>query len=131
MLVTGATGYLGAALVDLLVRRGMPVRAVVRTTARASVLPEGVEQVAADLSDEDSLARAMAGCEGVFHLAASVGHNLEATREANAEGTRRVVRAAARAGVRRLVHTSSSAAIIEPSGLVSEQAANSTALVDP
>ena len=131
LLVTGATGYLGSALVDLLVRRGLPVRATVRRPERASVLPDSVEQADADLADEEALTRAMAGCEGVFHLAASVGHSLEQTREANVEGTRRVLRAAARAGVRRVVYTSSSAAIIAPDGLVSERAENRTALVDP
>jgi dihydroflavonol-4-reductase len=131
LLVTGGTGYLGAALVEVLVRRGLPVRATVRSPERASVLPDAVERVGADLADEEALARAMAGCEGVFHLAASVGHSPRDTREANVEGTRRVLRAAQRAGVRRVVYTSSSAAIIEPSGLVSERAENCTALVDP
>ncbi len=130
--VTGGTGYLGSSLIELLVSEGHAVRALVRRPERASVLPAGVEQVAGDLSDEDVLARAMDGCEGVFHLAASVGHDLEETRQFNTEGTRRVVRAAQRAGVARLVHTSSSAAIIDASGLVSEQAAEgATALIDP
>jgi len=131
LLVTGATGYLGSVLVDLLVRRGLSVRAAVRSPQRAAVLPDTVERVAADLDDEASLVRVMQGCEGVFHLAASVGHSYEATRASNVEGTRHVLRAAVRAGVRRVVHTSSSAAIIEPSGLVSERAAGGTALVDP
>lgn len=131
LLVTGATGYLGAALVDLLVQEGLPVRALVRSPERATILPPSVERAPGDLADEAALARAMAGCEGVFHLAASVGGTLAETREYNAEGTRRVLRLAARAGVRRVVHTSSSAAIIDASGLVSERTAGGTALVDP
>lgn len=131
LLVTGATGFLGAALVELLLARGYDVRATVRSPERAAILPEVVERAPADLADEDALARAMDGCEGVFHLAAALGGSLAEAREYNAEGTRRVLRAAVRAGVRRVVHTSSSAAIIEASGLVSEQAANHTALVDP
>lgn len=132
LLVTGATGYLGATLVEVLVRQGHAVRATVRSPERAAVLPDSVERVPANLSDEDALARAMQGCEGVFHLAAALGGTTEETREFNTEGTRRVLRAAVRAGVRRLVHTSSSAAIIDASGLVSEQApAGGTALVDP
>jgi dihydroflavonol-4-reductase len=130
LLVTGATGYLGSALVKLLVERGYPVRAVVRSPERASVLPEVVERVPGDLADEESLLRAMEGCEGVFHLAASLGQRPEETRDLNVEGTRRVLRAAARTGVGRVVHTSSSAAIIDRSGLVSEQAPNATALTD-
>lgn len=50
---------------------------------RAHVLPEGVEQVAGDLTSEDAVTRAMAGCDGVFHLAASVGGTIEATRAFN------------------------------------------------
>ena len=131
LLVTGATGYLGAALAAHLTSAGLPVRATIRSTARASVLPEEVERVHADLHDEQSLVEAMRGCDGVFHLAASLGPSPEDTRRANVDGTARVLSAAARAGVRRLVYTSSSAAIVASSGLVSEQAPNRTALTDP
>jgi dihydroflavonol-4-reductase len=131
LLVTGATGYLGAALVAHLTSAGLPVRATIRSAARASVLPEEVERVYADLHDEESLVEAMRGCDGVFHLAASLGPLPEDTRRANVDGTARVLSAAARAGVRRLVYTSSSAAIVDASGLVSEQAPNRTALTDP
>jgi len=130
LFVTGATGYLGSALVKLLVERGYAVRAAVRSPARAAVLPASVECVPADLADQASLERGMAGCEGVFHLAASLGQRPADTREANVAGTRRVLQAAARAGVRRVVYTSSSAAIIDHSGLVSEHAPNATALTD-
>ena len=131
LLVTGATGYLGSALVRLLTEAGRPVRAAIRSEARAWVLPEQVERVFADLGDEQSLVEAMRGCEGVFHLAASLGPSPEDTRRSNVDGTARVLAAAARAGVRRVVYTSSSAAIVAASGLVSEQAPNETALVDP
>ena len=67
----------------------------------------------------------------MFHLAASLGPSPEDTRRSNVDGTARVLAAAARAGVRRVVYTSSSAAIVAASGLVSEQAPNETALVDP
>lgn len=131
LLVTGATGYLGSALVALLTDAGLPVRATIRSEARASVLPEGVERVFADISDEESLVAAMRGCEGVFHLAASLGPSPDDTRRSNVDGTARVLAAATEAGVRRVVFTSSSAAIVAASGLVSEQAPNATALVDP
>jgi dihydroflavonol-4-reductase len=99
------------------------------------VLPAGVERVTADLGDGESLARAMDGCEGVFHLAAAVGAPGAEARELNVGGTRRVVEAVRRAGVRRLVHTSTSAAICvpDPDGpgcLVDEDAAGGTALTD-
>ena len=131
LLVTGATGYVGAALVKFLTDAGVPVRAVVRRAERASVLPGGVEQALADLTDEHSLTDAMRGCDGVFHLAASLGPRPEDTRRANVDGTARVLAAAARAGVRRVVYTSSSAAVVASSGLVSERAPNRTALTDP
>ena len=131
LLVTGATGYLGSALVALLAGDGLPVRAAIRSEARASVLPGGVERVFADLGYEKSLIEAMRGCDGVFHLAASLGPSPEDTRRSNVDGTARVLAAAARAGVRRVVYTSSSAAIVAADGLVSEQAPNETALVDP
>jgi dihydroflavonol-4-reductase len=148
LLVTGATGFLGSAVVKLLAESGLPVRATIRSEGRASVLPEApggrgvsprqgrreppkVERVFADLADEESLVEAMRGCEGVFHLAASLGPLPEDTRRSNVDGTARVLAAAARAGVRRVVYTSSSAAIVDASGLVSEQAPNRTALVDP
>lgn len=131
ILVTGATGYVGAALVQLLADNGLPVRATIREAGRAGVLPPQVQRAPADLGDEDSLARAMEGCDGVFHLAASLGPSPEDTRRSNVDGTARVLAAAARAGVRRVVFTSSSAAIVAASGLVSEQAPNRTALTDP
>ena len=135
LLVTGATGYVGAAVVAHLHERGHPVRAVVRDPARADVLPAGVERVAADLADADSLVRAMDGCEGVFHLAAAVGAPGPEARELNVGGTARVVDAVRRAGVRRLVHTSTSAAICTvpadgPPAVIDEHATGGTALTD-
>ncbi|WP_028938291.1 NAD-dependent epimerase/dehydratase family protein [Pseudonocardia spinosispora] len=131
LLITGATGYLGTVLATLLRDQGFEVRAAVRNADRARLLPEGVEWAIADLDDPDSLRRAADGCSGVFHLAASIGESLEQTRELNVEGTRAVLRAARDAGVRRFVHTSTSAAIIDPTGLVAEDAPGGTALVDP
>lgn len=135
LLVTGATGFVGSAVVAFLHEQGHAVRAVVRDPARADVLPDGVERVAADLADAESLARAMDGCEGVFHLAAAVGMPGPEARDRNVGGTRRVVEAVRRAGVRRLVHTSTSAAICvpDPDGpgcLVAEDAERGTALTD-
>jgi dihydroflavonol-4-reductase len=131
LLVTGATGFVGSAVAQFLTDAGLPVRAAIRSETRASVLPDGVERVFADLGDEESLVEAMRGCDGVFHLAASLGPLPEDTRRSNVEGTARVLAAAAKAGVRRIVYTSSSAAIVTASGLVSEQAENRTALTDP
>ena len=135
LLVTGATGFVGSAVVALLHERGHAVRAVVRDPARADVLPAGVERVAADLADGEALVRAMDGCEGVFHLAAAVGAPGPEAHELNVGGTARVVDAVRRAGVRRLVHTSTSAAICvpDPDGpgcVIDEDAVGGTALTD-
>lgn len=74
LMTTGATGYLGSALVELLVRSGHEVRAVVRDRARsAALLPAGVELAVADLGDADGLRRAADGCSAVLHLAGTVG----------------------------------------------------------
>jgi dihydroflavonol-4-reductase len=129
--VTGGTGYLGSSLIALLLSHGHTVQALVRRPERADILPGAVRQFAGDLSDEAALEAGMLGCEGVFHLAASVGGTLEATRDFNTEGTRRVLAVALRAGVQRVVHTSSSAAIITAAGVVSEHHSGDTALIDP
>lgn len=131
LLVTGATGYLGAALVALLRARNMPVRAAVRSPERAAALPAGVDHVVADLADPAAPRVAVAGCEGVFHLAASLGDDLDQARRLNVAGTEAMLAAARDAGVRRFVYTSSGAAIVDPTGLVSEDADGSTALTDP
>ena len=132
LMVTGATGFLGSALVEVAVRRGLQVRAAVRDEARArALLPDGVEVVAADLADVDALTAAARGCSGLLHLAGSVGHSAEETRRANVDGTRQVLAAAVAAGVERFVYTSSSAAVIDADGLVAEEPSGPPALTDP
>lgn len=120
-LVTGATGLIGGHLVRRLVERGLAVRGLVRRPAdgcgggrgRAARdgLPDGVEPVEGDLDDAASLERAMQGVSRVFHCAGLVSDWGPARefRRANVDGTRRVVEAAAAAGVRRFVHMSSAA----------------------
>ena len=132
LLITGGTGYLGSALVDLLVRRGADVRVVLRDPARAAgVLPPGVETVVADLDDVEGMERAARGCDGVLHLAGSVGNDVDQTRRSNVDGTRNVLAATVAAGVPRLVYTSSSAAVIDASGLVAEEPSGPPAFTDP
>jgi dihydroflavonol-4-reductase len=132
LMVTGGTGYLGSALVELAVRKGHDVRVLVRDRAKAAeLLPEGVDVVVGDLADTDAVRRAAHGCHAVLHLAGSVESSAEATRRANVEGTRSVLAAAVDAGVARLVYTSSSAAVIDSSGLVAESPTGAHALTDP
>jgi len=109
-LVTGATGKVGNAVARALVARGDEVRALVRDPARAvAVLPEGVEPVRGDVTFPDSVVTAAEGCELVFNAMGLPEQWLADEGEfehVNAIGSETVVRAAARAGARRVIHTS-------------------------
>jgi dihydroflavonol-4-reductase len=108
-LVTGAAGFIGSHVTAALASAGAEVRAFDRRPLPDA--PPGVEQVAGDVLDRAALARAMEGCDTVFHLAAVYSYaraDAGAMRAVNVEGTRRVLEAAARGGLRRrVVHTSS------------------------
>jgi dihydroflavonol-4-reductase len=123
--VTGGSGLLGRSLVAALRARGDEVVALARSGASAGVLREaGAEPVAAGLLDEPALAAAMSGCDVAFHVA---GVNTLCPRDpselerVNVGGAAAVARAAATAGVGRLVHTSSSSAIGEPRGTIGRE----------
>ena len=109
-LVTGATGKVGNAVARALRERGDEVVALVRDPARAqSALPEGVETARGDVTDPASVDAAAAGCELVFNAMGLPEQWLADAGEferVNAIGSETVVRAAARAGARRIVHTS-------------------------
>lgn len=92
----------------LLAERGRRVRVLVREAARLRDLPD-VEVYSGDLRDTASVARAVAGCESVFHVAADYRLWVKDPAEmfcTNVEGTRNVLEAARRAGVERVVYTS-------------------------
>lgn len=111
-LVTGATGFVGSHLVEMLCRRGHTVTALVRSPSKASGLAAlGVRQVAGDLHTPAALAQAAEGQDVIFHVAGLVAarNELEFVR-ANWEGTENVVAAASERGVGRLVLVSSMAA---------------------
>lgn len=113
--VTGGTGFVGGAVVRRLLQAGHEVRVLVRpgtNTRQLDGLP--VIQVEGDLGDVESLRRGAAECDWVFHVAALYsywGHSWDEFLESNVEGTRRVLEAAHQAGARRVVHTSSIAAL--------------------
>ncbi len=110
--VTGASGFVGANLVRALLARGWSVRVLVRGAA-ATLDGLDVERVRGDLF-APHLAEAMADCDGVFHVAATYSlwrRDRAEVMHANVDGTRSVLDAARRAGVPRVVHTSSVAAI--------------------
>lgn len=115
VLVTGGTGFLGANLVHHLVARGDQVRVLKRRRTPPTIL-EGlpVELVEGDVTDFDSLLRASHGVEGLYHVAALVSYWRPRRAwqfRVNVEGPRNVVEAALRNQVRRVVHTSSIAAL--------------------
>lgn len=105
--VTGAGGFLGGRIVELLCERGDEVRAVARRRPERAEAA-GARAAIADVRDAAALAAAFDGAEVVFHAAARTG--LWGPRRefwsVNVEGTRAVLAAARRAGVPRLVHTS-------------------------
>lgn len=126
VLVTGGTGFVGSQLVTALVERGDSVR-VLRRASSSLVVLEGlpVEHVVGDILDPSAAARAVEGCDWVFHVA-GLSSYWRARREeiyrVNVEGTRIVIDACLRAGVRRVVHTSSVGAIgIPPEGTVGDE----------
>lgn len=110
VLVTGATGKVGHAVAGALAQRGDDVRVLVRDAARAAgVVPPGVQAVVGDVTDAASLDPAVEGCEVVFNAMGLPEQWVRDERifdRVNAQGTLAVAQAARRAGVRRLVHTS-------------------------
>ncbi len=115
ILVTGATGFVGASLVKQLLRQGREIRITVRTGSdRKNIEGLPLELVQADIRNCNELTRAMDGCAQVYHVAGlyrSWMRDYDLLRQVNVEGTRNVLAAALAAGVRKVVHTSSIAAL--------------------
>ena len=117
-LVTGATGFLGSVLTRQLLEAGNELRILRRSHSKLDLLGEAagkVEHVIGDVRDPESLADAMRGASRVYHTAASTDQGprsvLRRLRHINVRGTAAVVNAALAAGVQRLIHTSSIAAL--------------------
>lgn len=128
-LVTGGSGFVGKHLIRRLLSDGWRVRALGRSAkALAQVQASGAEPVMADLSDPAALTSAMDGVEVVFHVAAhfKLWGPMAMFRRINVDGTRNIVAAAERTGVRRIVYVSAAAVVMgrpEPMRGVSEDAA--------
>ena len=123
--VTGGSGFVGGAVVRHLIGSGIAVRGLARSdVAAAAIARDGGVPVQGDLSDEAALRSGMSGCEVIYHVA---GVNTMCRRDpgtmyrVNVDLVRSVVRAAADSGVRRIVLTSSAAAIGEPVGVVADE----------
>lgn len=117
VLVTGSSGFVGSGVVDELRRHGYAVRSLSRSAHRAN----SEDHVAADVTNPDGLARAMEGCSAIMHVAGANAFCLpdpSVLYDVNVDGTINVIRAAARAGVPRVVMTSSAATVGEEHGTV-------------
>ena len=122
VLVTGAAGFIGSHLVELLVREGYRVRAFVHYNSQgkwhhlehvADEIRGAIEIVPGDIADAGSVSKAVAGCDWVFHLAALIGipYSYVAPSsyvQTNVIGTLNVLDACRQHGVERMLHTSTS-----------------------
>jgi dihydroflavonol-4-reductase len=109
--VTGATGFVGSHVARVLAEQGADLRLLVRSTSDPSnIAGLPAERVVGDLRDSGSLEKAISGCEVVFHVAADYRlwiRDPEQMYRSNVEGTRALLQAALKNGVRRVVYTSS------------------------
>ena len=113
-LVTGGGGFLGKAIVKLLLARGDEVRSFSRN-AYPALAELGVEQHSGEIGDAAAVLRAVEGCDIVFHVAAKAGvwGPYEEFYRANVLGTRNVIDACRQHGIRRLVYTSSPSVVFD------------------
>lgn len=111
ILVTGGTGFVGGQVLRELAQSANEVRCLVRSTSNTTdARAVGAELVVGDVTDRESVLRAMDGCDAVIHAANVYDFWLKHTRDfrdVNVEGTRNVMEVALEAGVRKVVHVSS------------------------
>ncbi len=126
VLVTGASGFVGSAVARALVARGARVRALVRPTSRVAHLAGlDLDFAEGDLRDPASLRRALQGVRQLYHVAADYRlwtPDPAAMIASNVEGTRNLMAEARRAGVERIVYTSSVATLrVRPGGAPADE----------
>ncbi len=113
--LTGATGFLGSHVARVLAEQGADLRLLVRSTSNLKNLESlKAETVTGDLRDPASLEKAMSGCDTVFHVAADYRLWVTDPNEmyrSNVEGTRAILEAARKNGIKNVVYTSSVATI--------------------
>jgi dihydroflavonol-4-reductase len=113
-LITGATGFLGSHVARVLAEQGAELRLLVRPTSDLRNLNDddlkNADRVVGDLRDAASISKALSGCDVVFHVAADYRlwvRDPDEMYRSNVEGTRSLLEAARKQGVRRVVYTSS------------------------
>jgi dihydroflavonol-4-reductase len=125
-LVTGGTGFIGSHVVRTLLRQGVEVAVLVRATSRLDGLNDlPVQRVLGDLLDLDSLMRACRDVALVLHVAADYRlwvRDPERMHAINVQGTDNIIQAAVRAGVERIVHTSSAVTVASRDGRLGTEA---------
>ncbi|MBK8611307.1 MAG: NAD-dependent epimerase/dehydratase family protein [Chitinophagaceae bacterium] len=126
ILVTGGSGLLGNALIAQLLRNGKSVRAIYNKTPLADFQSANLEQFQCDILDVVGLEEAMTGVDQVYHCAAIVSFNPKRKQQMfkiNIEGTANIVNVALEAGIKKLVHVSSVAALgrIREDAMVNEK----------
>ncbi len=130
VLVTGASGFVGAAMVRAALARGFRVKALMRPTAnRANIEGLDVEVATGDMRDTDSMAAAMQGVRYLFHVAADYrlwARDPSEIARNNLEGARATMQAALKARVERVVYTSSVAALKPGNGQAVDEASRHT-----
>ncbi len=127
VLITGATGFIGSHLARKLRERGKEVRALVRPTSKTEEIDGlGVEKATGDITDRGSVLNALSGCDTLYHCAGFVSFrkkDYEKMKEINVEGSKNALSAALEAGVKRVVFTSSVAALgpAPEGGMITEE----------
>lgn len=120
VLITGATGFVGAAVARAVAATGADVRVLVRQDSDLGNLEAlNVERAHGDLRDRESLRRALAGCQQLYHVAAHYAlwaRNPSIFYDINVTGTRTLLEVARDTGIQRIVYTSTIGAIGLPEG---------------
>lgn len=114
ILVTGGTGFLGEHIVRELCEAGQHEVTVLSRSKSPVLSALGVTQISGSVTEGDELEKAIAGCEGVFHVAGVVSRDPDDSQRmmrTHIDGTRRVMESAARASVRRVVLVSTSGTV--------------------